>query len=95
MISEVKNNLSKLLEAVKRGETILVLDRDTPVARIEPIGRHAGSLPGRLSDLVKRGVVAPPLAKLDVGRFLARHMATLPEGASGVRALLDEREAGR
>ena len=35
-ISEVKNHLSAYLRKVRAGETILILDRDEPVARIEP-----------------------------------------------------------
>jgi prevent-host-death family protein len=94
-ISEAKNNLSKLIDAVRRGQTVLILSRDTPVARLEPVGAEGGAARGRLGDLVKRGLVAPPRAKLDVGGFLARNMAKPRGGASVVEALLREREAGR
>jgi prevent-host-death family protein len=36
-ISYTKNNLSRLLKQVRRGETITILDRNQPVARLEPI----------------------------------------------------------
>lgn len=36
-IAELKARLSEYLRAVRRGETISVLDRDTPIARIVPI----------------------------------------------------------
>ena len=36
-IAELKSRLSEYLRAARRGETILVLDRDTPVAQIVPI----------------------------------------------------------
>jgi prevent-host-death family protein len=36
--AELKAHLSKHLRAVRRGETIVVLDRDEPIARIVPIG---------------------------------------------------------
>ncbi len=36
-ISALKARLSEYLRAVRRGETIAVLDRDTPVAQIVPI----------------------------------------------------------
>src|SRR2546425_10369839 len=36
-IAELKARLSEYLRAVRRGETIAVLDRDTPVAQIVPI----------------------------------------------------------
>jgi len=35
-ITEAKVGLSKLLERVKAGETILIMDRGVPVARLEP-----------------------------------------------------------
>lgn len=36
-IADLKARLSEYLRAVRRGETIAVLDRDTPVAQIIPI----------------------------------------------------------
>ena len=36
-IAELKSRLSEDLRAVRGGETIAVLDRDTPVARIVPV----------------------------------------------------------
>jgi len=35
-ISELKARLSAFLDAVRRGETVTVLDRKTPIARIVP-----------------------------------------------------------
>jgi len=35
-IAELKARLSEYLRAVRRGETIAVLDRETPIARIVP-----------------------------------------------------------
>jgi len=41
-IAKLKARLSEYLRAVRRGETIAVLDRETPVAQIVPIrGRTA------------------------------------------------------
>lgn len=36
-IAELKAKLSEYLRAVRRGETIAVLDRETPVAQIVPV----------------------------------------------------------
>ena len=36
-VTEAKNNLSKLLKKVRHGQTILILDRKIPVARLEPL----------------------------------------------------------
>lgn len=37
MISDLKAHLSQYLDAVRNGETIVVCDRKTPIARLEPI----------------------------------------------------------
>jgi len=36
-IAELKARLSEYLRAVRRGETVTVLDRETPVAQIVPV----------------------------------------------------------
>ena len=36
-IAELKSRLSEYLRAVRRGETIAVLDRETPIAQIVPV----------------------------------------------------------
>jgi len=40
-IAELKARLSKYLRAVRAGETIAVLDRDTPIAQIVPAQERA------------------------------------------------------
>lgn len=40
-IGELKARLSEYIRAVRRGETIAVLDRETPVAQIVPIRERA------------------------------------------------------
>jgi prevent-host-death family protein len=37
-IAELKANLSEYLRAVRRGETIAIFDRETPIAQIVPMG---------------------------------------------------------
>lgn len=37
-VAELKARLSEYLRAVRRGETVTVLDRETPIARIVPYG---------------------------------------------------------
>jgi prevent-host-death family protein len=94
-ISEAKNHLSELLSRVKRGETVLILERDRPVARLEPIGRSdvAGD-DGWLDELERRGVIRRP--KRRPGKNL---LATLPSApkvrVDALAALLAEREEGR
>lgn len=40
-ISMVKNQLSRYLERVRRGESVRILDRDTPVALLVPVAAKA------------------------------------------------------
>lgn len=92
-ITEAKNRLSALLDQVRRGERILILDRGVPVARLEPVVGYPDAT-GRLQRLERAGSLsigsaAPPLE-------LLRHAAPeLAGGASGADALIDERRSGR
>ena len=59
-ISELKNRLSAYLKKVRAGNTILILDRDQPVARLERVaaGEQAYDRLARLerSGLLRRAV---------------------------------------
>ncbi len=55
-ISQLKNNLSAFLRKVRAGETVLILDRNRPVARIERIGGE-GQADDRLAHLERQGLV--------------------------------------
>lgn len=93
-ITEAKNTLSALIDRVKGGAAVLIVDRGRPVARLEPVGALAAVDGGRLAQLERDGVVRPARAAVPRGLF-----TTSPpkprKGASGVRALLDERRDGR
>src|SRR5688572_29245330 len=59
-IAELKNNLSRYLEHVRGGETVLVLDRTTPIARIVPLHRESAAgtdADDRLARLERQGLV--------------------------------------
>ena len=75
-ISEAKNQLSALIRRVRRGEEVLILDRDVPVARLVPVvSMTRGDESRLLAELERRGVirrasVAPSrevLPPIDVG----------------------------
>ena len=94
-ISETKNHLSELLERVRRGETILITDRDRPVARLEPVGSSlAAEVEGRLSRLERAGLLRLGGGGL-VERIVAEPAPRPKKGASAVAALLEERDSGR
>ena len=91
-VTETKNRLSALLAEVRAGETILIVDRGVPVARIEPVEARTDDGDGRLArleraGLVKRGRGEPPI--------LNEPPPPLPPGMSAVEALLEERRSGR
>jgi prevent-host-death family protein len=56
-IAELKNHLSRYLDHVRSGESVLVLDRDQPVAQIVPLARPTGGARGRLARLERRGLI--------------------------------------
>jgi prevent-host-death family protein len=59
-IADLKNNLSRYLEHVKAGGSVLVLDRDEPVAQIVPLSGSRAARAGRdvrLARLERRGVI--------------------------------------
>ena len=93
-ITEAKNNLSALIDCVKGGSPVLIVDRGRPVARLEPVtGLRAGD-DSRLARLVREGIVRPARAGRSTA-LLATRPPAAKKGASGVRALLDDRRTGR
>jgi prevent-host-death family protein len=93
-VSDLKNRLSHYLRQVRRGESVLISDRNRVIARIDPAGDAPSSEIDDdrwLDDLERRGVVR-------------RRVGTLPRGWVGRRpkvkadvvgALLAEREEGQ
>jgi prevent-host-death family protein len=93
-ITEAKNNLSALLDSVKSGSSVLIVDRGQPVARLEPVRGVASEGDHRLARLIREGVVSPGRAAVPKEIFATRPPAA-KKGSSGLRALLDERRDGR
>jgi antitoxin (DNA-binding transcriptional repressor) of toxin-antitoxin stability system len=62
-LRDFKHSLCKQLRCVKQGQTILLLDRGTPVAVLSPISA-ADDWDGILEALTKRGLVRPAIAQL-------------------------------
>lgn len=93
-ITEAKNNFSALVDSVKGGSPVLIVDRGRPVARLEPVAGSGEGRDGRLAELVRAGIVRParePLSK-DV---LEGSLPRAKRGGSVLQALLDERRDGR
>jgi len=81
-IAELKARLSEYLRAVRRGETIAVLDRETPVAQIAPIRERAALR------IRKPAPGAPPPNRVPLPKPLGLKTDV-------VRLLLDERQGNR
>ena len=93
-ISEAKNHLSELLARVKRGETVLILERDRPVARIEPIAGTSSPDRERLKELERRGVLRR--ARRRPGANFLKSLPPAPRAQVDlIGALLSERDEGR
>jgi antitoxin (DNA-binding transcriptional repressor) of toxin-antitoxin stability system len=59
-IADLKAHLSEHLRAIRKGRTLTVLDRDTPVARLVPV--EAGPLEIRKATRHPHDLRAPPPA---------------------------------
>ena len=81
-IAELKARLSEYLRAVRRGETISILDRDTPVAQIVPV-RERSALRIR-----KPTPGTPPPNRVPLPKLTKRHIDV-------VQLLLEERQGHR
>jgi len=65
---ELKTRLGSYLRQVQRGQTVIVTDRDRPVAELKPIPIHENSEQGRLDELAAIGLLTrksdAPLARI-------------------------------
>lgn len=88
-ITEVKNQLSAIIDRVKAGESVVVTDRGQPVATIEPVRADADD-EARLVRLERSGIIRPASKAPP-----ALPTSPLVAGRSAVDALIDERRSGR
>jgi antitoxin (DNA-binding transcriptional repressor) of toxin-antitoxin stability system len=91
-ITEAKNSLSALIDGLKSGSPVLILDRGRPVARLEPVlGSETDD--ERLARLIREGVVRPrrrPLSR----KFFTEELPKAKDDVSVVAALIQERREG-
>ena len=79
-IAQLKAHLSRYVRSIRRGETVVVLDRNEPVARIVPFERDETMLP-----------IRPPLKPLH--DFIPLPPVLTP--VDSLSALLEERRERR
>lgn len=85
-VRELRQNLSKYLDRVKAGESLVVTEHGREVARLVP----SGGLDPAVERLLSRGAAMP------VGSLLDVHWPSPPPaGAPSIAAILDEQRADR
>jgi prevent-host-death family protein len=87
-VTELKNRLSEYLRLVKSGETIEVLERTVPIARIQSVREPAADGGAHLARLLRDGLVSRADGRID--RALLKKPA-VPCTADAVRVLIEER----
>jgi len=92
-ITEAKNGLSALIDRVRAGETIVLLDRGVPVARLEPVAT-LDDPEGRLRRLERMGVIRRG-SGANLLDLLEMPPPSTTDGSSITQVLLDERTEGR
>ena len=98
-ITQAKNGFAAYLRRVKSGESVVVMDRRTPVARIVPVGYGAGDAKetddvdkdAKVARLERAGIVV----RRSPGSPLDLPGQPLPPGAGVLEALLGERTEER
>jgi prevent-host-death family protein len=93
-ITEAKNRLSALIDRVRGGESVLIVDRGIPVARLESAIGPDTDADGRIVRLERAGVIRsarkPPAKEL-----IASQPPSARPGTGAVEALLEERRTDR
>ena len=93
-VSRLKNSLSAYLCKVRAGHSVVVYDRDIPIARIDRI-EDGGAGDDRLALLAAQGITRPPEAELSAKRLRQVLLRPLARSVRLLDAVLDERLEGR
>jgi prevent-host-death family protein len=92
-VSALKNGLSAFLRKVRAGHSVIIYDRNVPIARLVRI--EGGEGPGdRLAKLRSEGLTRPALRKLSAKRRRALR-SPIAVDAAVVRALREDRDDDR
>jgi prevent-host-death family protein len=93
-ITDAKNRLSALIDGLRGGSRVLIVDRGRPVARLEPVTSGKDEQDGRIARLVREGVLRPASARMPQS-LLIEQPPRMKSGASAVAVLIEERRDGR
>lgn len=94
-IARLKARLSAYLKKVRAGQTILILDRDEPIARLERVsaeGEGPQAEGDRLTRLERAGLLRRASRRVSVDALRKKKPRA---AASVVDALLEDRRGGR
>ena len=92
-ISRLKDQLSAYLKKVGAGQSVIVTDRNKPVALLTAVDA-AESEDEQIARLIEQGVVTPPKQPPLSIEEIRRRRPVVP-GAGVLDALLEERREGR
>lgn len=87
-VTQLKNELSRWLRLVKRGETIEVVERDVPIARISALRDAHEDTDQELARLIRDGIVSPARERPDLD---ALRRKLIPCRSDAAAAVVDER----
>lgn len=94
-LTETKNHLSALIDQVRHGETILILDRGRAVARLASVlSEESNSPEGRIDRLERQGLLHRAQAPKPRDLF-ARPRPQARDGVSILDVLLEARRSDR
>jgi prevent-host-death family protein len=93
-ITDAKNRLSALIDGLKGGARVLIVDRGRPVARLEPATAGKDEQDGRIARLVREGILRPGKAQMPRALITAQPLR-MKSGSSAVAILIGERRDGR
>ena len=80
---------------MKEGAEILIVDRERPVARLEPVLGPTPGDDGVRRSLVQRELISPAKKRLDMTALRAHALPEPGKAGDILSALLNEREGGR
>lgn len=89
-IAELKNNLSNYLLDVKRGEEVLISDRNVPIAKIVPL-KNSDDFSAEELALASAGILKLPEQKGLSDKFWKESRANLSSKVA-IDAILEERD---
>jgi prevent-host-death family protein len=84
-LRELGQNVSRVMERIKKGESLVVTEHGTPIARLEPYKARS-----RLEDMIAEGDAIP--AEITIQEFLATHVPIESEirGSEILQQMRDE-----